>query len=84
MFVQIVYNLLRDAELENLLLVHTREHISSVQAYSSNGKDDVCKLQERWKTYTCDETFACALRSTGCCLALVDAVLDGKVYHRDI
>ena len=76
------FNIFRDAEIEELQRIHSENHISAVQAYKSDGKDNVCKIDEQWKTYTCDETYACALRSAGCCLALVDAFLDEKVIFR--
>ena len=69
----------RNATENELLSVHTKNHVNAVQAYTSDGKDDVCKIYEQWRTYTCDETYAAAVLSAGCCLSLVDAVCTDKV-----
>ena len=69
------------ATKEELLQVHTSKHIADVQAYTSQGKDDVCRIYEQWRTYTCDYTYSSAAYSAGCSINIVDAICADEVRY---
>ena len=64
---------------KELLSVHTEGHVEMVKMYSSQADDNVCKWQEKWKTYICDKTYQSASCAVGCALEMVDAICSGQV-----
>ena len=71
-----VYRMATDEELE---IVHDKDYIQNVKKYSSKSKDDVCKLEEQWKTYTSDFTYDASACAVGSLLNLVDAIYKTQV-----
>lgn len=65
--------------MEELGSVHTASHIAEVQSYSSTEKSDLCRLEETWKTYSCDNTFTSAASAAGCVLAMTEAICQNQV-----
>jgi acetoin utilization deacetylase AcuC-like enzyme len=66
----------RDATLEELLGVHGRAHVEHVQAVASSGGGEL-----GIGAPISGNGFDVALRSAGCALAAVDAVMTGQVQH---
>ena len=62
--------------------MHTAEYINEVKGYCSDRTEQVCKVPERWPTYTSDSSFESSCCAAGCTLSMVDAVLTGQVVSK--
>ncbi len=65
----------RDATIEDLLLIHSRELIERVRAASAAGREYWMDVD----TYVVPHSYDAALRSAGGVLAAADAIIDGDV-----
>lgn len=69
----------RPATEDELARAHTREHIARVKAVSDAGGGQLARRY--FSTPIGEGGFAIAALAAGGCIALVDAVLDGKVHN---
>ncbi len=66
----------RDASVDELLWLHTQRHVAHVQAVAASGGGEL-----GIGAPISSNGWDCALRSAGCGLAAVQAVMDGTVQH---